>query len=289
MPTLKPLTLGLVQMAMQPDANANIAKAIAEITTAAKRGAQIICLPELFKTPYFAQAPKDQAAFDSADLIPGPVTDIFCALAKKLKVVIIVPLFEQTKGGKFFNTAAVIDETGKLLAPYRKVHIPQDPCFYEKNYFTPGDRGYQVYKTKHATFAVLICFDQWYPEAARSCVLAGADLIFYPTAIGTIAGYTDPDKEWDWRDSWETVQRGHAIANGIHVAAVNRVGREGKMTFWGNSFVADSFGKVLKRGSTKKVDLLLVKVTLGKNKWIQEGWGFLKNRRPETYGKLVKK
>lgn len=276
-------------MAMAATPTENLAKAMTLVTKAAKRGAHIICLPELFATPYFPQVEHDTSAFETTECIPGPTTDVFSALAKKLRVVIVVPMFERTKTKKYFNTAVVIDADGTILPPYRKTHIPQDPCFFEKNYFAPGDSGFRVYKTKYATFSVLICFDQWYPEAARSCVLNGAELIFYPTAIGRLSKYTDPDREWDWRDSWETVQRGHAIANGIHVVAVNRVGREGRMTFWGNSFVADSFGRVVKRAGQKAEEIVIAKVDLAKNAWIQDGWGFLRNRRPETYGALVQK
>lgn len=292
MPAPRPLPktkIALVQIAMQPALAANRAAVFARIRAAAAKGAQIICLPELCLTQYFPQAKADKKAFAEALTLPDDFTAEAATLAKELKVVLILPIFERAKSGKFFNTAVVIDERGQLLPPYRKVHIPHDPCFYEQNYFTPGDTGYRIYRTKAATFAVLICFDQWYPEAARSCVLAGAELIFYPTAIGTLSGYNDPDKEWDWRDAWETVQRGHAIANGIHIAAVNRVGTEGQMTFWGSSFVADSFGQVLKRGSRTRAETLLVDIQLGKNRWIQDGWGFLRNRRPETYAALTKK
>jgi len=175
----------------------------------------------------------------------------------------------------------VIDQNGKLLSTYRKLHLPQDPLFYEQNYFAPGDSGYRVYKTKFASFAVLICYDQWFPEAARMATLAGAEIIFYPTAIGRIVGHTSLDG--DWHDAWETVMRGHAIANGVHVVAVNRVGREDRLRFWGQSFACASFGKILKRASAAKEAVLVTKLDLSHNRRIREGWGFLRNRRPDTY------
>ncbi len=212
---------------------------------------------------------------------------MFKEIAKKYKVVIVVPIFEKDSKGKFHNSAVVIDENGKLLPTYRKIHIPQDPLFYEKNYFEDGDSGYKVYKTKHATFAVLICYDQWFPEAARSVKLAGADLVFYPTAIGNINGVKE--SEGDWHNAWETVMRGHAIANSLYVAAVNRVGTEDKLTFWGQSFVADSFGKVLKRATKSKEEILIAEVNLDNNKRISNEWGFMRNRRTDTYNTLTKK
>jgi agmatine deiminase len=180
----------------------------------------------------------------------------------------------------------VIDERGRLLPTYRKMHIPQDPLFYEKNYFDPGgvdpgSRGWRVYKTKFATFAVLICYDQWFPEAARMATLAGAEIIFYPTAIGNVVGYRSADG--DWHDAWETVMRGHAIANGVHVVAVNRVGREEKLRFWGQSFACDSFGKILKRAGAASEEVMVAKLDLAHNRRIREGWGFLRNRRPDAY------
>jgi agmatine deiminase len=226
-------------------------------------------------------------------------------IAKAYGVVIIVPIYEKfgrpgqktmprtggqrptgTGGGwKYFNSAAVINEKGRLLKDvYRKIHIPQDPGFYEKDYFEAGQSGYKVYKTKFATFAVLICYDQWYPEAARVVRLEGAEIIFYPTALGNIVGYK---AEGDWHDAWETSMRGHAIANSVHVAAVNRVGTEGKMKFFGQSFVAGPFGKVLKRASADKEEVLIAKIDLEQNKFFAEGWGFLRNRRPDTYKSLT--
>ncbi len=260
-------------------------KTIIKIEEAAEKGAKIICLQELYRTQYFPQE-ENQDVIELAETIPGESTRVFSNLAKKHQIVIIVPLFEKNPNGKFYNSAVTIGADGEILGVYRKVHIPNDPYFYEKNYFEPGNSGYKVYKTPYACIGVLICYDQWFPEAARINVLNGADIIFYPTAIGTIKGSTSPDG--DWHDAWKTIQRAHAIANGVHVAAVNRVGEEGQIQFWGGSFVCDSFGKVLKEASSKKEEALIVKVNLSKNRRIQEGWGFLKNRRPETYNPLTK-
>ena len=195
-------------------------------------------------------------------------------------------MFEKHPDGKYYNSAVTIDTNGKILGTYHKIHIPHDPLFYEKSYFEQGGSNYEVYKTQYACIGVLICYDQWFPEAARINALKGADILFYPTAIGTVREYTSPDG--DWHDAWKTIQRAHAIANGVHVAAVNRVGVEGELQFWGGSFVCDSFGKVLKEASNENEEVLVAKVDFGKNKRIQEGWGFLKNRRPDTYDLLVK-
>lgn len=253
---------------------------------AAKKGAQIVCLQELYRTRYFPQEEK-QDAHKFAETIPGESTKVFSGLAKKHKIVIIVPIFEKHPNGKYYNSAVVIDANGKTLGTYHKIHVPQDPLFYEKNYFEAGDLGYKVYQTAYARIGVLICYDQWFPEAARINTLQGADIIFYSTAIGWIKDHTSADG--DWHDAWKTVQRAHAIANGVHVAAVNRVGEEGELKFWGGSFVCDSFGEVLKEASSENEEVLVVTVDLSKNKRIQDGWGFLKNRRPDTYSLLTEK
>lgn len=280
----KIVTIGIVQSTVSENAKANISKALEQTEQAAKAGAKIICLQELYRTLYFPQ--KITKNFDQyAEDIPGKSTEAFSRLAKKFQVVIIIPLFERAKNGKYYNSAVVINEKGKLMETYRKIHIPQDPGFYEKDYFEDGDNGYKVYKTKYATFAVLICYDQWFPEAARAVALGGADIIFYPTAIGTIAEYGEP--EGDWHDAWETVQRGHAIANSVYVVAVNRIGVEDKLKFFGQSFVCDPFGRIIKRASANREETLVVKLDLGKNKTIRNDWGFFHNRRPDTYRKLV--
>jgi agmatine deiminase len=259
-------------------------KSMQKVEEAAAKSAQIVCLQELYRTRYFPQEQNRDAA-ELAETIPGESTEAFSKLAKKHGVVIIVPLFEKGSDGKYYNSAVTIDANGEILGVYRKIHVPNDPLFYEKAYFAQGNSGYGVYKTKFGCIGVLICYDQWFPEPARVNVLKGADIIFYPTAIGTVRGYTSPDG--DWHDAWKTVQRGHAIANGVYVAAVNRVGEEGQLEFWGSSFVCDSFGKVLGEASRTKEEVLIVKVDLSKNRSIREGWGFFENRRPDTYRTLV--
>lgn len=275
------VTVGLIQAAVSEDIRANMEMTVDMIKKAAKKGAQIVCLQELYRTRYFPQDEKKDVA-QLAETIPGESTGLFSRSAKELGIVIIVPVFEKA-GRDYYNSAVVINAGGELLDTYRKSHVPHDPLFYEKNYFKAGDLGYRVYKTRYASFSVLICYDQWFPEAARICTLKGADILFYPTAIGWIKGTSPGD---DWHDAWETIQRSHAIANGVHVAAVNRVGEEEELKFWGGSFVCDSFGKVLKRASEDKEEVLVADLDLNKNKKIREGWGFLRNRRPDTYGLL---
>lgn len=276
----KPIIIGLIQMAMTSSKEKNLAKAVNLVKQAAKRGAQIICLPELFSTPYFPQ--KRGVAKDKySELVPGQTSRVMSKLAKSLRVVLIVPIYEKTSTGQYFNTALVISDDGRILGRYRKHHIPHDPGFYEKDYFEEGESGYKVFKTKYARIAILICYDQWFPEAARMAKLNGAEIIFYPTAIGDLIDYLPP--EGDWHDAWETIQRGHAIANSVPVAVVNRVGREGKTRFWGQSFVSDAFGKVVRRANKTRDEVPVVELDLQMNKFISQGWGFLKNSRPETY------
>ncbi len=281
----KVISVGLIQTAASDDLEDNMNKTIEKIKEATAKGAQIVCLQELYRTCYFPQKEKQEVT-QLAETIPGDSTTAFSKLAKEKKIVIIAPLFEKASNGKYYNSAVIIDADGRLSGCYRKVHIPQDPLFYEKNYFEAGDQGYCVHKTSYANVGVLICYDQWFPEAARINALKGAEIIFYPTAIGYVKGYNSADG--DWHDAWKTVQRAHAIANGVHVAAINRVGEEDQLKFWGGSFVCDSFGKVLGEASDKKEETLVVKVDLSKNKQIQEGWGFLRNRRPDTYNQLTK-
>jgi len=282
----KIVSIGLIQTAVSDDIAENMEKTIARIKEASRLGAQIVCLQELYRTRYFPQE-KNQKVNSLAETFPGKSTKAFSELAKKHKIVIIVPIFEKHSNGKYYNSAVTIDADGKILGVYRKVHIPDDPLFYEKNYFEAGDSGYCVLKTTYAQVGALICYDQWFPEPARINALQGAEIIFYPTAIGWIKGYTSSDG--DWHDAWKTVQRAQAIMNGVHVAAVNRVGEEGELKFWGGSFVCDSFGKVLGEASDTNEEVLVVKVDLSKNREIQEGWGFLKNRRPDTYHSLSEK
>jgi len=275
-----------VQNAVSNNLQNNLAKTVKLVEQAAKRGAQIICLQELYRTIYFPQY-KNVKKDNYSETIPGESTKTFSKIAKKYKVVIIVPIFEKDKFGKYHNSAVVINIDGKSMPTYRKIHIPQDPLFYEKNYFKEGDMGYKIYKTKYAIFAVLICYDQWFPEAARAVKLAGADIIFYPTAIGNIKGVNE--KEGGWHNAWETMMRSHAIANSLHVVAVNRVGKEDKLIFWGQSFVSDAFGKIIKRGSKNRDETIISKINLGSNKIIEDEWGFIRNRRTDTYQSIVAK
>ena len=277
------VTVGLVQTSPSRDPDLNTKLAMEKVKSAAERGAQIICLPELYRTSYFPQ--QDGKDFRHlAETIPGPSTDAFSRLAKELSLVIIVPIFEKDEAG-YYNSLAVIDADGSLLPVYRKVHIPHDPLFYEKSYFSPGDE-IRIYDTRYGRIAGLICFDQWFPEAARLAALAGAEIIFYPTAIGWIRGQEEPE-EGDWHDAWETVQRGHAIANSVCVAAVNRVGREEELIFWGGSFVCDCFGKILARASSSEEEVLVVPLDLCKNRAVRESWGFFRCRRPDLYWPLI--
>jgi len=274
------VTIAAIQTKLSGNPDTNLSMAARLARQAAKKGAQIICLPELYRTVYFPQYKKMNARA-LAETVPGESTRVFGKLAKELGVVLIVPLYEKARNGRYYNSAVVLDQNGKRLPTYRKLHLPHDRLFYEQGYFARGDLGYRVYKTKFADFAVLICYDQWFPEAARMATLAGAEIIFYPTAIGNVVGYKSPDG--DWHDAWETVMRGHAIANGIHVVAVNRVGREDRLRFWGQSFACNSFGKILKQASATKEEVVVAKLDLSHNRRIREGWGFLRNRRPDTY------
>jgi len=277
------LTIALIQTSVSTDLEANLKKTVRRIRGAARKGARVVCLQELFRTRYF---PIDEkiAAGHFAETVPGPSTSVLSDLARELAVVIIVPIFEAADDGRYFNTAAVIDADGTILGIYRKLHIPHDPFFYEKSYFEEGDLGYKVFQTRYLKFAVLICYDQWFPEAARAASLAGADVIFYPTAIGYLKN--DPLPYTDWLNAWVTIQRGHAIANSVHVAVVNRVGTEGPTTFWGNSFVCSPFGKPIKKAGAKE-DVLIADLDISQNARIREGWRFTKNRRPDTYGALT--
>jgi agmatine deiminase len=276
------ILLGLIQMAMAPDPEENLRKARLNVEEAARAGAQIICLPELYYSRYFPQHPgADASGF--AETIPGRSTALFSTLARELQVVIIVPVFEKAADGKFHNAAVVIDADGSLSEPYRKVHIPQDPGFFEKGYFYPGST-YRVFPTRYGRIAVLICFDQWFPEAARCVALDGAECIFYPTAIGHPGPQTPA--EGNWQDAWELIQRSHAVANSVHIAAVNRVGTEGKIRFFGGSFVSDAFGNVIRRAGDGE-ETLVVPVDLSMNAAVQDSWGFFRNRRPETYGRCT--
>ncbi|OGI95746.1 hypothetical protein A2917_00300 [Candidatus Nomurabacteria bacterium RIFCSPLOWO2_01_FULL_42_17] len=290
---MKSINIALVQTKVSENIEENVKKTAKLIEQAAKAGAKIVALQELFQTPYFPQW-KNKNKDDYAEKVTGPTVTAMKKIARKLKITLIVPFYEKisAQGGpasgwkdKYFNTAVVIDKNGKLLGRYHKIHIPQDPSFYEKEYFREGELGYKIFSVDGIKFAVLICYDQWFPEAARLAKLSGAEIIFYPTAIGNIIG--DDAPEGDWHDAWETVQRGHAIANSVYVAAINRVGREGQTRFFGQSFISDPFGKIIKRASPSKEAVLVAKLDLGKNKFIEKGWGFMRNRRPDTYKPLA--
>lgn len=282
-------TLGLVQMRCDPQPRVNIERAESFIRQAAKDGAQIVCLPELFLSPYFCQK-VDLDLFDLAEPIPGPSSDRLAQIAKQTGAAVVASLFEKRAPGLFHNTAVVFDANGETLGIYRKMHIPDDPLYYEKYYFAPGDLGWKVFSTKFGQIGTLVCWDQWYPEAARLTALRGAEVLVYPTAIG-----------WHPREkaelgvaqhqAWETIQRSHAIANGTFVAAINRVGHEGPcdggIEFWGASFVSDPFGVVLQRGSHDKEELLIVPCDRRRMEDVRRNWPFLRDRRVDAFGELT--
>ena len=281
--------VGLVQMSCVADKEANLQKAIAKVREAASKGAQIICLQELFTSLYFCDV-EDYENFQLAEPIPGPSTEALGLVAKELRVVIIASLFEKRAQGLYHNTTAVLDTDGKYLGKYRKMHIPDDPAYYEKFYFTPGDLGYKVFKTKFATFGVLICWDQWYPEAARITSLMGAEILFYPTAIGW-ATSQDAETNSEQYNAWQTIQRSHAVANGVHVVSVNRVGfeQEGAMKFWGGSFVANPFGSVLYQASHEDEEVNVMEIDLSKTERYRTHWPFMRDRRIDSYQQITKR
>ena len=287
-------TVGLVQMTAERDRKANLEKAIGHIREASKRGARIICLQEIFTSPYFCQE-ENHAWFDRAEQIPGPTTGELARAAKECGVVLIGPVFERRAAGVYHNSAVVIDADGAILGRYRKMHIPDDPLYYEKFYFTPGDLGFQSFQTRFGSIGVLICWDQWYPEAARLTALRGAEIIFYPTAIGW-----HPSEKMDSGDSqfqaWRTIQQSHAIANGVFVAAVNRVGLERTLEgsgskpagyegieFWGGSFVSDPSGQIIGQAARDREELLIVECDLGLIEQQRQHWPFLRDRRVDAY------
>jgi N-carbamoylputrescine amidase len=281
------LRIALVQMQVSEDPDANLEKAVARVDEAARAGAQVVCLPELFRSRYFCQA-EEPARFALAESIPGASTDALSMVASARQVTVIASLFERRAEGLYHNTAVAIGENGRILGSYRKMHIPDDPLYYEKFYFTPGDLGFPVFPSRHAQLGTLVCWDQWFPEAARLAALGGAQVLFYPTAIGW---QFDETAEVDraQHDAWETVQRGHAIANGVFVAAVNRVGREDGIRFWGQSFVADPFGIVLARASSDREEILQVECDLARIEEVRRNWPFLRDRRIDAYGDIAKR
>ena len=296
MVTHRPFRIGLVQMACGPDPDSNVDRAVDRVREAAGRGASVICLPELFRTQYFCQR-EDHALFDEAEPIPGPTTERFAALALELRATVFVPLFERRSAGVYHNTTVVLGPDGTLLGRYRKMHIPDDPLYYEKFYFAPGDLGFPTFPVPGGRAGVLICWDQWYPEAARLEALGGAELLFYPTAIGW-----HPAEKAEFgaaqHDAWETIQRGHAIANGLYVAVPNRVGHEHGdvrgnradgpgIEFWGGSFVADPFGRVIAKAPHDEEAILVTEVDPREVETVRRHWPFLRDRRVDAYGPIT--
>src|ERR1700746_2767011 len=288
--------IGLVQMSATPEPDRNLQHAIEQVRAARARGASVVCLPELFQTQYFCQR-EDAALFDLAEPVPGPTTGKLSALAKELGIVLIASLFEKRAPGVYHNTAAVFDGDGTLRGLYRKMHIPDDPLYYEKFYFTPGDLGFRAFDTNVGRVGTLVCWDQWYPEGARLTALQGAHVLFYPTAIGWHPAEKAEFGEAQY-DAWRTIQRAHAIANGVYVAVVNRVGFEtgnirgneakgAGLEFWGGSFIADPFGRVLAQGSHDKEEILIAEVDLHKLEDIRRKWPFLRDRRIDFYAPIT--
>jgi N-carbamoylputrescine amidase len=295
---LERFKVGLVQMSCGPKPEDNVARAVAKVKEAARQGAQVVCLPELFRTQYFCQR-EDAALFDLAEPIPGPTTEALAKAARESKVVVIGSVFEKRARGVYHNTAAILDADGSLKGIYRKMHIPDDPLYYEKFYFTPGDLGFRAFDTQAGKVGALVCWDQWYPEGARLTALQGAHVLFYPTAIGW-----HPDEKTKFgkaqHDAWRTIQRAHAIANGVYVAVVNRVGHEtgdingnraaGKgLEFWGGSFLCDPFGTVLAEAGHKKEEIVIGEIDLAHLEDVRRNWPFLRDRRIDAYGDITQR
>jgi len=286
-----PFTVGLIQMRCSDDPGDNLSRACAMLRQASDRGAQVACLPELFRTRYFCQV-EDAARFDLAEPIPGPTTEALAQVARQTGLVVVGSIFERRAPGIYHNTAVVLDADGQLLGRYRKMHIPDDPLYYEKYYFTPGDLGFQSFPTRHARVGTLVCWDQWYPEAARLTALRGAEILFYPTAIGW-----HPAEKAEFgaaqASAWETIQRAHAIANGVFVAAVNRVGHEGPpdggLEFWGGSFLADPFGRILARAGQEAEEILIATCDPKLQEETRRNWPFLRDRRIDAYAPLTQR
>jgi len=283
----KKVKVGLVQVSCTKDKNENLQKHIEKIREAAQKGAQIVCLQELFLSLYFCDV-EEYENFNLAEAIPGPTTVAFETLAKELNIVIIASLFEKRATGLYHNTTAVIDADGKYLGKYRKMHIPDDPGYYEKFYFTPGDTGYMTFDTKYAKIGVLICWDQWYPEAARITSLMGAEILFFPTAIGWAKTQNKEVNEEQY-NAWQTIQRSHSVANGVHVVSVNRVGVEGEMLFWGGSFVSNPFGKLLYLASHDQEEVHVQEIDLNKTEYYRTHWPYLRDRRTDSYEPILKR
>ncbi len=287
MTTDRTAIVGLVQMRCDASRAVNLERALRFVREAARDGARLVALPELFLGPYFCQRPDDRSAFDTAEPIPGPTTEALAGAARAHGITLVGgSIFERAGGGHFYNTAVVFDGQGGLLGSYRKTHIPEDVLYHEQHYFRPGDTGIRVFATPAGRVAPLICYDQWYPEAARIAALGGAEVLVYPTAIGTIDDAVEANITGDWEAMWRNAQVGHAAVNNVFVAAVNRVGREGHITFWGGSFVAGPAGDVLARGGAGE-EIVRAECDLSRVVALQKAWRFLENRRPEVYGPLA--
>lgn len=285
--------VGLVQMSASPDADSNLERAVSFVEQAAKLGAQVVCLPELFRSQYFCQR-EDASLFDLAEAVPGPSTNALGRVARERKITVIAPVFERRAAGLYHNSAALIDTEGRVSGVYRKMHIPDDPAYYEKFYFTPGDLGFRAFDTSVGKIGTLICWDQWYPEGARLTALRGANVLFYPTAIG----WHPHEKETygiAQHEAWRTIQRSHSIANGVYVAAVNRVGHEkpvdggAGIEFWGSSFFSDPFGVVVTEASTDREEILIGEVDPARIEEVRRNWPFLRDRRIDAYDGIDKR
>jgi N-carbamoylputrescine amidase len=296
MATPQQIKLGLIQMRCSTDPDDNLARALGRVREAAAAGAQVVCLPELFRTQYFCQT-EDHARFALAEPIPGPSTAAIADVAREAGVVVIASLFERRAAGVYHNTAVVLDADGSVRGTYRKMHIPDDPRYYEKFYFTPGDLGFRAFDTAFGRVGTLVCWDQWYPEGARLTALAGADVLFYPTAIGWHPA-EKAEHGAAQASAWQTIQRAHAIANGVYVAAINRVGFERPpgaeaddpgIEFWGGSFVADPFGVVLKEASRTEEETLIVTCDRRHQETVRQHWPFLRDRRIDAYAPITKR
>jgi N-carbamoylputrescine amidase len=283
------VNVGIVQMSCTKEKDINLQKAIEKIREAVAKGAQIVCLQELFTSLYFCDV-EDYDNFRLAESVPGPATEALQVIARENKIVIIASLFEKRAQGIYHNTAAVIDADGSYLGKYRKMHIPDDPSFYEKFYFTPGDLGYRVFKTAYGKIGILICWDQWYPEAARITSLMGAEILFYPTAIGWSTAQDLPTNEEQY-NAWQIIQRSHAVANGVHVVSVNRVGTEqgGAMKFWGGSFISNPFGRILFQGSHDREEVAVQEIDTAKTDSYRTHWPFMRDRRIDSYQPITKR
>ena len=281
------IRVGLVQLSCTKDIEGNMQRTIEAIRKVADEGAQVICLQELFRSTYFCDV-ESYDNFSLAEQIPGPSTDLLGKLAAELGVVIVASLFEKRAAGVYHNTAAVLDADGTYLGKYRKMHIPDDPGYFEKFYFTPGDLGYKVFDTRYGKLGVLVCWDQWYPEAARITALKGADILFYPTAIGWHQSQDEHTNRKQF-EAWQTMQRSHAIANGVHVVSVNRTGVEGEMQFWGGSFVADPFGEILYQAPYKEEATQVVEINKKETDTYRVHWPFLRDRRIDSYAPMTKR